>query len=389
MDQSISTFLFLFVFATSQLCVADDHLENADGSGVVAHQSGEESAIPKSTPNSPHPEAPGRKQDLLWGPVDPFLEGTQRAKFLRDAGADSELDVEEFKRSVHSQEGFGRAFDRWEVLLRFDADGNGSLDWFEALAYRGTLHDYVLAACDLDQDQKLVGRERERALDVLSNPVPLLPNKGGSELRGQPADIGSTKVDRPVPVERLTITPEDYEAGTEHISEKIRVFQARREAAAPSRASLVAKKPVLKKFDVNGNGKLDTDEYDRFDRSRLEIFFDSDRDGELSDAENAKLKASPLLTLIERQRNYDINQDGLHDDTEHAQLRSAYKQEVLKEMAATQSLVPGILKELVPSSDADGDGELNTSERQVFRSRLREKLRSTSNGEPPGENGPM
>ena len=58
--------------------------------------------------------------DLANGPVDPFKQGNERAKFLKAAGADLEIDESEFKANAKTKDGFVRSFDRWSTLIKFD-----------------------------------------------------------------------------------------------------------------------------------------------------------------------------------------------------------------------------------------------------------------------------
>src|SRR5690349_18365991 len=81
-------------------------------------------------------EPSSKINDPLVGAVDPLLLEGERGKFLRAAGADSEITKEEFDVDGKRTDGFVRPFDRWEQLAKFDHDHNRTIDWTEALAYR-------------------------------------------------------------------------------------------------------------------------------------------------------------------------------------------------------------------------------------------------------------
>src|SRR5687767_8960556 len=88
--------------------------------------------------------------DLARGVIDPFSAGVQGSKFNLAAGVDSEMNKEEFDADLAKGDGFGRAFDKWEALLRFDKDKNGTIDSLEAIAYRDDLRARFLAEYDAD-----------------------------------------------------------------------------------------------------------------------------------------------------------------------------------------------------------------------------------------------
>ena len=65
-----------------------------------------------------------------------YNEVVERGKFFAAAGPDSELSDKEFASDRSRGNGFVRRTDHWSVLLRYDKNGNKTLDWFEANTYR-------------------------------------------------------------------------------------------------------------------------------------------------------------------------------------------------------------------------------------------------------------
>lgn len=137
--------------------------------------------------------------DPLTGAVEPFRPSAERTRFIRAAGVDSELSREEFAADGKRGEGFVRSFDRWEVLLRFDADHNGAIDWLEAQKYRQAVHRQVLGRFDTDRDSKLRGPERTRAMQALAAGINL-----SSEVEAPKVD----EVSRPRPLNLATQPPQ-------------------------------------------------------------------------------------------------------------------------------------------------------------------------------------
>lgn len=125
---------------------------------------------------------------------------------------------------------------------------------------------------------------------------------------------------------------------------------------------------LIKKYDKNGDGKLDEDEkaaahaamrkegaggaMDRY--KQILMRFDKDGDGKLNDAERAE--AEKARAMIERNggeakfsamilKRFDKNGDGRLDDAERAEARK-FRDEQIKKF------------------DKDGDGKLNDAERE-------------------------
>ena len=96
--------------------------------------------------------------DIVKDAIEPYIPGRERARFLRAAGADTELSASEFEAVGAAADSFVRKFDKWAALAQFDRNTNTSIDWFEADAYRRALraeqgigliaHRFVLGVCD-------------------------------------------------------------------------------------------------------------------------------------------------------------------------------------------------------------------------------------------------
>lgn len=81
---------------------------------------------PRSSSKTP----PAAKAPARYNPA------VERIKFFTAAGKDSELDGGEFNSNRAKSNGFVRKTDSWSTMLRYDRDGNKTIDWFEADSYR-------------------------------------------------------------------------------------------------------------------------------------------------------------------------------------------------------------------------------------------------------------
>ena len=152
---------------------------------------------------------------------------------------DNELDAREFRANSSAAKPFVRKFDRWAAMLRHDKDRNGTIDWFEAKAYREALRKRILSRFDTDRNGKLKGAERDAANRALA---------GGTVARaaGRPAasapliDIGSRWTD------------------------------------------------LKKKYDADGDGKVSSGEWGDYWKE-LRDSYDADKDGRLGPEERAKM----------------------------------------------------------------------------------------------------
>jgi len=107
-------------------------------------------------------------EDLCAGAIDPYDMAAEKTRFYTAAGKDNELSATEFAAIKIGPIGFRHKFDKWSEMLKFDSDGNKSLDWLEAGAYRLAMRKKVLDAFDANLDGKLTGSERESASKTLA-----------------------------------------------------------------------------------------------------------------------------------------------------------------------------------------------------------------------------
>lgn len=107
-------------------------------------------------------------KDLLRHQVDPLNMSLVRAKFLRAAGVDMELSAEEFKADQEKGKGFAMKYDKWGTLVKYDANKNKTLDWFEVKRYRKGFRASVMGKYDLNKNMRLTGIEREKAHKALT-----------------------------------------------------------------------------------------------------------------------------------------------------------------------------------------------------------------------------
>ena len=299
--------------------------------GIVLFSSPARPAEP-ATATAPASQPARRPPDRLRGAVDPYEPAAERARFFQAAGVDNELARKEFA-AAHGRDGsFVRSFDRLPAMLAFDKNHNGTLDWFEANAYRQDLRKRVLKAFDANRDGRLTGTERDRANAALA---------AGRLVAAKPGP--STGGDR----------------------------QWLRQRAARQKQMLLAK------HDANGNGRLDETERQAMvaairaeaeaqqTQQRLRRW-DTDGDGKLSETETAAMEAA----LGEARRHaeewrhrqelerWDKNSDGELSEEETAAMEAAHEQsrrrgeEWRRQWEREQY-------------DLDGDGQLNEEERML------------------------
>lgn len=269
--------------------------------------------------SSPQASQPAGAPDSLGGAIDPYQPGTERAAFFKAAGVDNELDAKEFAAARKALAGakarpagaFIRPFDDFKAMLAFDKNQNGTIDWFEAEAYRQDVRRRVLAAFDTNRDGWLTGRERAAANDMLT---------AGKLPGNSPAAAERVRIDEP------TTAP----AGTDSAVDEIKERMAR------------LRRQMFSKYDLNGDGHIDADEQKAMidavaKEAQAELDdltarrFDADGDGRLDERETAAMeealaegKARDEKARYERDlRRFDANGDGKLDAQESAALAEA------------------------------------------------------------------
>jgi hypothetical protein len=127
------------------------------------------------------PAEEGESPDLVKSAVS-YDELEEQVRFAVACGDKKELSQAAFEENRKHRNPFVRPFDRWDQILLFDRNGNGTISLGEALQYRAALRKALLAAYDADHDGVLTGEERlaankalaEGKLPALSVPKPSL-----------------------------------------------------------------------------------------------------------------------------------------------------------------------------------------------------------------------
>jgi len=292
-------------------------------------------AEPKPATKTPLPTV---RPDLCKGAVDPYDQSAERQLFLAAAGVDGELTETEFKAHT-GKKGFVRRFDRWERIIAFDKDGNKTIDWFEADAYRQALRKQVLATFDADKNGKLAGDERKKANAALY-------------------------------------------AGQVRVSSGRRRGDRGRGDRGRGRGGF-SRQPdpeTVKKYDKDGDGQLSSEERGAYDTARREEFrkrmlerYDTDKDGEISDKEREAAREEGRRRWAERRQSmlkerFDANKDGKLDGEESAAMEKYNTERQARSERRRQ--------DYTKRWDKDGDGELSDTEQAAAREHYRSEGRA-------------
>jgi EF hand domain-containing protein len=214
------------------------------------------SSQPSSRPTSPLPSAPA---------YNPIVE---RGMFLRIVGVDNELDAKEFAAHRGKPNSFVRSDDSWERLLAFDKNGNQTIDWFEADAYRRTHRVGPPVA-----EGGTGGSPRRRS-----------PSPGGAS--SQPAGRFAARARR--------VGPTSRPAGVPGVGARPQVSADARQRQASERME----QALRRRFDRDGDGELNEKEQAEFEqvrdrmreqmrlrREQMMKRLDTNGDGEVSEEE--------------------------------------------------------------------------------------------------------
>jgi len=296
--------------------------------------------------------------DLCKDVVDPFNPAEERYRFFLAAGVDNELTGGEFEANRTKDKPFVRKFDTWRALVGFDKSGNGTIDWFEAEAYRWDLRKRILAAFDENKDGRLAGKERDaanRALAAGKIPPPVEKTDGP---RQPVVFFGPPTAGRGGRTRRHVIAREEA-AGTE----------------TPVATRQLTRAERVKKYDTDGDGKLSRQERSTMyqamaeqRRKRWLARYDKDGDGKVSEAEREAVMEDYRRRVAEATRRwelrrYDANKDGQIDPKEREKIEKdrAERQERFQRM---REEMEKRRRELVKKYDADGNGSLSDTERK-------------------------
>ncbi len=268
--------------------------------------------------------------ELARDAIDPYSPARERTRFLKNAGVDNELDGKEFVATQGKENAFARSWDSWDALKKYDKDNNGSIDWFEADAYRRAVRKQVLDALDANKDGRLKGDERDKLNKALA--AGRLPGKLAttSGQTGRPAIRGG-------------------------IDDETR-----------------------KQYDADGDGKLSRDEMRQLWKDRQADFVkkhDADGDGKLNE-EEMKAAGQTIMNAAKSRleqrmiRQYDKNGDGQLNEEENAAFEAA-KKKMEDRLADWKKRAEEMRDEMIKKYDTDGDGKLSQEERQAARETAR------------------
>lgn len=280
-------------------------------------------------------------KELLQGAIQPYIPGKERARFLRAAGVDTELTLDEAKTNAKTKDAFIRVFDTEKNLSAFDRDKNKKLSWFEADAYRRSLRAAVLKQYDKDENRQLNGPEVVAAATQLN-----AGNIPGIKDDGKSSDLAAPRAER----------GDDREMSRE---ERRNNWRERRQR-------------MLDKYDADGDGRLRGDERLKMEeemrlegRNRLVERYDKNGDGILTDAErevgfNETEGPEKWFLKVDKlgMTHFDTNNDGILSEQENQAITEFGRK--LQDMGKKMEL--DIL-------DLNGDGEITQDERKKMEQR--------------------
>ena len=321
--------------------------------------------------------------DLARGAIDPLDVGGQRARFLRAAGVDSELNRAEFDADHAKKDGFVRSFDKWENLVRFDKDGNGTVDWLEATSYREELRDRLLAEYDADDNGRLTGDERTatnealaagRLPRLLSSPVAAAAPVGARNERRRDGFEGSGFRDEQFQQIRAQLLQKYDEDGDGELNREER-------RASREEAGRMYREAFTRQWDTNGDGDVDEAERRVIGEQFMIRRFDRDGDGQLNEAEREAMEQArqEFARRAEegRQRflqEFDTDGDGQISEAEGAAARETFRQRAEEQR-----------RQFMQRFDSDSDGEISDDERRTGFETLRREFTERFDTDGDGE----
>ncbi|MFP4104922.1 MAG: hypothetical protein ACLFVU_02435 [Phycisphaerae bacterium] len=338
--------------------------------------------------------------DYCSGLVDPYNMVVEKDRFNAAAGNDGELSAAEFTANQKNTSPFARAFDTWAMLKTFDENANGTIDWFEADAYRKALAKKVAGNFDANKNNRLEPAERAKANAALhagrisadggatTHPA---TDRGSGE-NGNTAENADAESGEPNPrrsrrqrlLDRYD-TDGDGKVSAEERNKAVAEWRERIRKRMEER-----RKQQLEKYDTDGDGELSEAEREKMEQQRrqerqkrvrewLERRFDADKDGKL-DAEEQKRYDEAVKKYEERMKRfrqrarqwreqrikrYDTDGDGKLSETEREEARKQMRQRI---------------EEFRKAADADGDGKTTRSEIRDYWQKLRKKYDANGDG---------
>jgi Ca2+-binding EF-hand superfamily protein len=282
--------------------------------------------------------------DLLTGAIDPLQAGRQRLLFIRAAGADLELDKNEFASDQQAPGGFIRAYDDWNSMLTFDRNKNQMLDWFEAEAYREAIRNSVMKQYDADENRVLSGSERTHALKaLLSGKIrPLLQDRPSESVPpGSPSDAAN-------PREELLDEMIGFRVPHQQFDQR------------------ALKQRLTKVFDANGDGHLDIEEQNAIGRAQVlreREVTDLNNDGVIDPLEALTAQDAKELNRIE----FMIRYGRLQHADQNGPLDPGAMDEAIRRM---RQQIAESRKARLERYDRDRDGKLSVEEARAIQADL-------------------
>jgi len=315
--------------------------------------------------------------DVARGPVDSYQAGFERSRFLAAAGVDTELDAEEFKANPKANKPWVRVFDSWTKLRAFDRNGNGTIDWFEADAYRKAVRTAVLGQFDKDKNNRLNQQERDEANKLLASGR--TPKLTAPKARTAQSNLPESNLPQAIlPKANLPARSETQKRGIvvnqrntwdkngdgKFSDEERKIYyQEMKERNAKRREDYV------KKHDTDGDGQLSRDEQqDAYKQQRAESQARYDKwkqDNPEAWAQQQKRQQEYKLRQQEQIRKYDANGDGKLTGDEWQGVREEQMEAWKKRDPDGYARHQKRQQDYIDRHDQDGDGKLSADERKV------------------------
>ena len=327
--------------------------------------------------------------DICKGVIDPYDISGEKALFYAAAGVDNELTSDEFNAARGKDKTFARKFDSWKTLVTFDKDKNGKIDWNEAGAYRQETRRKVMGSFDKNKDGKLTGDERTAANKALVagrlslSSVSAARDARIAQWRAEMLKKYDIDKDGKLNEAEEARRRAAYEQAARERAERYRRESELREHDANNDGKLDTKesaardadradrerrkKEFIKKYDTNGDGHINGDEWQEAGPALREAIqkyhtdkFDKNKDGELDEGEKAEMQKDRDRRRQEGRKRYELgrfdkNKDGKLDEGETG-ARDKWRKEHEAERAKR-------VAEYVKKYDKNGDGKVDDKER--------------------------
>jgi len=338
--------------------------------------------------------APAGVPDLCNGPLDPYDAGAERNKFFQAAGVDNELNQQEFGADQGKADGFVRKFDRWQTMLTFDENRNGTINWFEADAYRQDVRKRLLAQFDLNKDGRLAGPERDAANRAIADGW---PERSGLAASRPTLDrfSGMSEAQRQemaaIMESQRRAMMERYDVNHDGQLDEQERADMRRDMRRSDPMSAFMDRFKLKQFDADGDGQLDADEQAQFDQFNSSLrdmgrqwgrtLMSAADDPQATDAQRQAFRAATMVEGMKMMRKFNAVMDIDGDGQVSIEERQAFSQHM-------SDGISRYMNSLVEQCDTNESGRLSDEGRRQlletidgdFRARI--KKFSADDGKP-------